>query len=217
MAGEDCGMAEKNKKDKYLDKGKLSGYNSLNMKIIKRLLSVNLPPKRSAFLWGPRKVGKSYWIAHHLPEATVIDLLKTDVFADYASRPSVLRERYQDHKGLIVIDEVQKGPGRLDEVHWLMENSGLSFLLTGSSARELRRGHGDLLGGSAWRRTMTPLSVKEVDTLDLEKVMLSGLLPPHYLPDPEDLRAYIADYLKKKSPRRRDANVPLSATCESPH
>ena len=193
-------MTEKNKKDKYLDKGKLSGYNSLNMKIIKRLLSVNLPPKRSAFLWGPRKVGKSYWIAHHLPEATVIDLLKTDVFADYASRPSLLRERYQDHKGLIVIDEVQKVPALLDEVHWLMENSGLSFLLTGSSARKLRRGHANLLGGRAWRRTMTPLSVMEVDTLDLEKVMLSGLLPPHYLsPDPlEDLRAYIADYLKEE-------------------
>lgn len=105
------------------------------MKIIKRLLSLNLPAGRSAFLWGPRKVGKSHWIAHHLSHATVIDLLKTDVFADYASRPSLLRERYQNHKGLIVIDEVQKIPALLDEVHWLMENSGISFLLTGSSAR----------------------------------------------------------------------------------
>ncbi len=170
------------------------------MKIIKRLLSLNLPPKRSAFLWGPRKVGKSYWIAHHLPEATVIDLLKTDVFADYASRPSLLRERYQNHKGLIVIAEIQKIPALLDEVHWLMENSGLSFLLTGSSARKLRRGHANLLGGRAWRKTMTPLSAMEVDTIDLERVMLSGLLPPHYLsPEPlEDLRAYVADYLKEE-------------------
>jgi predicted AAA+ superfamily ATPase len=170
------------------------------MKIVRRLLSLDLPPKRSAFLWGPRKVGKSYWIAHHLTNATVIDLLKTDVFADYASKPSLLREKYQDHKGLIVIDEVQKIPAILDEVQWLMENSGLSFLLTGSSARKLRRGHANLLGGRAWRRTMTPLSAMEVDTLDLERVMLSGLLPPHYLsPEPlEDLRAYVADYLKEE-------------------
>lgn len=170
------------------------------MKIIQRLFKLTLPAKRSAFLWGPRKVGKSYWIAHSLPNATVIDLLKTDTFSDFASRPSLLRERFQNHKGLIVIDEIQKIPLLLDEVHWLIENSGLSFLLTGSSARKLRRGHANLLGGRAWRRTMVPLSRLEVDTFDLEKIMISGLLPPHYLsPDPlEDLRAYVADYLKEE-------------------
>ena len=170
------------------------------MKIIKRLFRLNLPPRRSAFLWGPRKVGKSYWIRHALPQAAIIDLLKTDVFADLASRPSLLRERYQNHKGLIVIDEVQKLPVLLDEVHWLIENKGLSFLLTGSSARKLRRGHANLLGGRAWRKMMAPLSCLEVDRFDLEKVMVSGLLPPHYLsPEPlEDLRAYVADYLKEE-------------------
>ncbi|MBI4352970.1 MAG: ATP-binding protein [Candidatus Omnitrophica bacterium] len=170
------------------------------MKIIKRLFQLDLPPNRSAFLWGPRKVGKSYWVTHSLPKAPILDLLKTDVFADYASRPSLLRERYQDHRGLLVIDEVQKIPALLDEVHWLIENKGLSFLLTGSSARKLRRGHANLLGGRAWRRTMTPLSCLEVDELDLERIMISGLLPPHYLsPAPlEDLRAYVADYLKEE-------------------
>jgi len=130
----------------------------------------------------------------------VIDLLKTDVFADYASRPALLRERYQDRKGLIVIDEIQKLPALLDEVHWLIENKGISFLLTGSSARKLRRGHANLLGGRAWRKTMVPLSCLEVDSLELERVMVSGLLPPHYLsPQPlEDLRAYVADYLKEE-------------------
>ena len=147
------------------------------MKIVKRLFDLKLPPKRSAFLWGPRKVGKSYWINHHLPEKTIIDLLKTDVFADYISRPALLRERYQNHKGLIVIDEIQKIPALLDEVHWLIENTGLSFLLTGSSARKLRRGHANLLGGRAWRRIMVPLSVQEVDHFDLEKAMISGLDP----------------------------------------
>lgn len=169
-------------------------------KIIRRLFDLKLPPRHSAFIWGPRKVGKSYWIAHHLKPSILIDLLKTDVFAEYASRPALLRERYQDHRGLIVIDEVQKVPALLDEVHWLIENKGLSFVLSGSNARKLRRGHANLLGGRAWRRTLAPLSFLEVEGFDLEKIMISGLLPPHFLsPAPsEDLRAYIADYLKEE-------------------
>lgn len=172
----------------------------MEVKIIKRLLEINLPPGKSAFLWGPRKVGKSYWISHHLPGVEVIDLLMTDVWAEYIARPSLLRERYERHKGLIIIDEVQKVPAILEEVHWLIENRGLSFLLTGSSARKLRRGHANLLGGRAWRRTMTPLSFMEVDGFNLERVMTSGMLPPHFLsPSPvEDLRAYVADYLREE-------------------
>lgn len=179
--------------------------------IKKRLFELNLPQGRSAFLWGPRKTGKSYWIKHHLPKATLIDFLKTDVFAEYAARPALLRERYQNHKGLIVIDEVQKAPAILDEVQWLIENTANSFLLTGSSARKLRHGHANLLGGRAWRRTMTPLSYLEVDHFDLERVMVSGLLPPHFLsPNPaEDLRAYIADYLKEEiSAEALTKNIP---------
>jgi predicted AAA+ superfamily ATPase len=170
------------------------------MQIKKRLFELKLPRGKSAFLWGPRKVGKTYWISHTLSGAEIIDLLKTDTLAEYISRPALLRERYQNHKGLIVIDEVQKIPPILDEVHWLIENKGLSFLLTGSSARKLRRGHANLLGGRAWRRTMTPLSFMEVTNFNLERIMVSGLLPPHYLSmNPiEDLRSYIADYLKEE-------------------
>src|SRR3989338_463316 len=102
------------------------------MNINERLLEINLPPAKSAFLWGPRKVGKSTWIRRHMESALVIDFLKTDVFADYASRPSLLRERYSDTKRLVVIDEVQKVPDILDEVQWLIDNHGISFLLTGS-------------------------------------------------------------------------------------
>ncbi len=169
-------------------------------KIIKRLLELKLPKNRSAFLWGPRKVGKSYWIREHFPQATLIDLLKNDEFAEYASRPSLLRERYQNHKGLLVIDEVQKVPALLDEVHWLIENKQIQFLLTGSSARKLKRGQANLLGGRAWRREMRPLSFIETKNFDLEKVMISGLLPPHFTSENplEDLRSYVADYLKEE-------------------
>lgn len=130
----------------------------------------------------------------------MIDLLKTDVFAEFASRPSLLRERYSNFKGLIVIDEIQKLPVLLDEVHWLIENVGISFLLTGSSARKLKQSHANLLGGRAWRRVMLPLSLTEIEGGNLSEILKSGLLPPHFLsPDPiEDLRAYVADYLKEE-------------------
>jgi hypothetical protein len=88
------------------------------MKRIKdRILDLSLPANRSAFLWGPHKTGKTYWINRHFADSVIIDLLKTGVFADYASRPSLLRERYQEHKGLIVIDEIQMVPDLLNEIH----------------------------------------------------------------------------------------------------
>jgi uncharacterized protein len=166
-----------------------------------RLIDIELPPQRSAFLWGPRKVGKTYWLHHGLHrKAWVIDLLQTDVFAEYAARPHLLRERWRPERALTVIDEIQKVPALLDEVHWLMANKGASFLLTGSSARKLRRGHANLLGGRAWRYTMTPLSFLEVTGFELEAALASGMLPPHFLsPDPtRDLRSYVADYLKEE-------------------
>jgi len=130
----------------------------------------------------------------------LIDLLKTDVFADYASRPSLLRERYREHRGLVIIDKIQLVPDLLNEIHWLIENTDASFLMTGSSARKLRRGHANLLAGRAWRYTMTPLTYAETDRFELEQIVVSGLLPPHFLSsDPvQDLRSYVADYLKEE-------------------
>lgn len=170
------------------------------MKIKQRLLNIKLPKGKSAFLWGPRKTGKSHWIQQVMPEAILIDFLKTDVFADYVIRPSLLRERYAESDRLIVVDEVQMVPEILNEVHWLIENKGLSFLLTGSSPRKLRKKHANLLGGRAWRYTMAPLCYPEIENFDLDKVMSSGLLPAHLLsPDSkQDLRAYVADYLKEE-------------------
>jgi predicted AAA+ superfamily ATPase len=171
------------------------------MKTIKnRVLKIELPRNRSAFLWGPRKAGKTYWVNRHFPDSILIDLLKSDLFADYASRPSLLRERYQGHTGLIVIDEIQMVPALLNEIHWLIENTDVSFLMTGSSPRKLRRGHANLLAGRAWRYTMAPLTWAETEGFDLEQIVISGLLPPHFLsPDPiRDLRSYVADYLKEE-------------------
>jgi predicted AAA+ superfamily ATPase len=170
------------------------------MDIKNRLLHINLPTDKSAFLWGPRKVGKSFWIHHHYSQEIIIDFLKTDVFAEYVSRPSLLRERYGQARKRIIIDEVQMVPAILNEVHWLIENNQVSFLLTGSSARKLKRNQANLLGGRAWRYTMTPLCFPEINNIDINHVMISGLLPSHLLSiDPiQDLRAYVADYLKEE-------------------
>lgn len=168
--------------------------------ILERKIDLRLPRGKSCFLWGPRKSGKSYWIRHHLPQAKIIDLLRTDTFAEYAARPALLRERYAGSRQLVVIDEVQKIPALLDEVQGMIGGDGTQFLLTGSSARQLRRGHGNLLGGRAWRRVMMPLSATEVAGFRLEEALVSGLLPPHFLsPEPrEELRAYVADYFKEE-------------------
>jgi len=184
------------------------------MQIRKRLLELKLGPGRSAFLWGPRRVGKSYWIrtAFAKPGDDVIDLLKTDVFAEYASRPALLRERWSGRR--TILDEVQKVPALLDEVHWLIENRGAQFLLTGSSARKLRRGHANLLAGRALRHELGPLSAVEIDGFDLDRALLSGLLPPHLLSDDPaaDLRGYIADYLAEEiAAEAATRNIPAFA------
>ncbi len=170
------------------------------MDILPRILNIKLPTTKSAFLWGPRKVGKSHWLRAHYPEEVLIDFLKTDIFADYISQPSLLRERYSNTNKRIIIDEVQMVPSILNEVHWMIENKNISFILTGSSPRKLKRNHANLLGGRAWRYTMAPLCYPEVKNIDIEKVMITGMLPPHVLSeDPtQDLRAYVADYLKEE-------------------
>lgn len=91
-------------------------------------------------------------------------------------------------------------PDLLNEIHWMIENTDVSFIMTGSSARKLRRGHANLLAGRAWRYTMTPLSYAETEGFNLEDVFISGLLPPHFVSaDPiQDLRSYVADYLKEE-------------------
>lgn len=177
------------------------------MKNIKRILEMRLPPRQSAFLWGARKTGKSTYLKERFPDSLVYDFLKTDLFFEVSKNPAILRERIlaKDSEVLkkpIILDEIQKVPQALDEVHWLIENKGLRFILCGSSARKLKRGHANMLGGRAWRYELFPLVSQEIVKVDLLRALNHGLIPLHYLQDDTDykksLGAYIQDYLREE-------------------
>lgn len=177
------------------------------MRFIKRILDIKLPQKQSAFLWGPRKTGKTTYLKKHFPDSLIFDFLKTDFFIEVSKNPALLRERIlaKDKNALkhpIILDEVQKVPQILDEVHWLIENKGLRFILCGSSARKLRRGHVNLLGGRAWRYEMFPLVTAELKNINLLHALNHGMVPTHYLQDDQEckksLKAYMQDYLKEE-------------------
>jgi len=175
------------------------------MKIQPRMLKIDLPPQQSAFLWGPRKTGKSTYLMAQFPDSLVYDFLKTDLFLEFSKKPSLLREQIlaKDEDVIsspIILDEVQKVPQLLDEVHWLIENKGLSFIMCGSSARKLKRGKANLLGGRAWRYEMFPFVSAELGKLELLKTLNRGLIPVHYFQDTyiKSLRAYTQDYLKEE-------------------
>lgn len=172
---------------------------------IKRSIKMALPAKQSAFLWGARKTGKSTWLKETFKQSLYYDLLKTEELTRLFAAPHRLREELlaapkEQLINPIVIDEVQKVPMLLNEVHWLIENASLSFVLCGSSARKLKHGNANLLGGRAWRFNFYPLIYKEVANFDLLKAINQGLLPSHYLSDQPQrmLRAYIADYLAEE-------------------
>lgn len=177
------------------------------MVMLNRILDIKLPSRQSAFLWGARKTGKSTYLKTHFPHSIVFDFLKTDLYFKISKNPALLRELIlaKDKSLLkypIILDEVQKVPQVLDEVHWLIENRGLRFILCGSSARKLRRGQANLLGGRAWRYEMFPLVSIEVDNFDLLRALNHGLIPIHYLQNSEEakmsLTAYVQDYLKEE-------------------
>ena len=175
------------------------------MEIIDRLLKIELPPSQSAFLWGPRKIGKTTYLKNEFPKSLVYDFLKTDLFLELSKRPSLFREQIlaQPDRILeqpVILDEAQKVPQILDEVHWLIENRKLRFVLCGSSARKLKRGRANLLGGRAWRYEMFPLSWPEIKNFNLIRALTHGLIPIHYIQDRYDksLKAYVQDYLKEE-------------------
>lgn len=158
--------------------------------------------KESCFLWGARQTGKSTLLKKLFPDAPYYDLLLSEEFARLNRRPELLREELlsKPQKGPVIIDEVQKIPQLLNEIQWLIVNKNISFILCGSSARKLKRGGGNLLGGRALKYELYPLVSKEIVDFDLFQAINHGLLPRHYLAEnPKKLcQAYIDNYLKEE-------------------
>ncbi len=162
------------------------------------------PPSQSYFIFGPRGTGKSTWLKEHYKDAFWIDLLDPELFRLYSSTPERLKqilEEHPDHK-VVVIDEIQKVPELLNVVHSMIEAKlGYQFILTGSSARKLRKQGVNLLGGRASLRYMAPFFASELgDKFDLPKHLEFGMLPIVLdSSSPEEvLKAYAGIYLKEE-------------------
>lgn len=170
--------------------------------MLHRILSLNDVENDSLFLWGPRQTGKSTLLKQLFPNVPYYDLLKSDVYAQYKLQPSMFRNECMmlEEGSMVIIDEVQKIPSLLDEVHWLMTNRNLRFILCGSSARKLRRTGANLLGGRAIRKTLHPLVSAEIPDFDVDRAVNYGMLPRHYLigQPQKRLQAYVGDYLQQE-------------------
>jgi predicted AAA+ superfamily ATPase len=162
-----------------------------------------MPPKQSFFLFGMRGVGKSTWAEQAFPDACRFDLLDEGLFQSYLRDPGLFgRELLRIPRGqTVVVDEVQRLPALLNEVHRFIEKAGLRFALLGSSARKLKQAGTNLLAGRALRRLMFPLLPQELgDDFDLAQVLRFGSLPVIWRsPDKEEsLDAYVQLYLKQE-------------------
>lgn len=171
--------------------------------MIKRILTAEYLSRETCFLWGPRQTGKSTLLRSLFPRSIFYDLLSAREFRRLAADPGILAEECGalDPAGPpVIIDEVQKLPELLDEVHALISRRGLRFILTGSSPRKLLRGGGNLLGGRAVRHELLPLTSAEIEGFSLDHAINRGLLPPHYLSDRAAVRlqAYVGDYLREE-------------------
>ena len=157
--------------------------------------------KKSHFLFGPRQTGKTFLIRHTLKDIRLYDLLDSSIYLSLSRNPGRIAEELTPQDRIIVIDEIQRIPELLNEVHRLIEERGIRFLLTGSSARKLRRGGVNLLGGRARTKYLHPLTYKELgERFDLFRGIERGLLPSIYFSDDPraDLRAYAGSYLQQE-------------------
>lgn len=175
--------------------------------MFKRLLKLKIPKHQSIFLWGARQTGKSLYLKTHFPKSAYFDFLQTKTLLRYTKAPHVFTEDVlalsENELHLpIVVDEVQKIPILLNEIHWLIENKKLSFILCGSSARQLKTQSTNLLGGRAWLYHFYPLVFPEIPNFDLLRALQHGLLPRNYLLDAESipaaLKAYVDIYLTEE-------------------
>ncbi len=165
-----------------------------------RKLQMTLPEKQSAFLWGARQTGKSSYLKKHFKESIYYDLLDTHETIRLTKAPHLLREEIlslpkAQLKKPIIIDEVQKVPDLLNEVHWLIENADAQFILCGSSARKLKTQSTNLLGGRAWKYHFYPLLYPEIPEFDLLKALQNGLIPNHYLAEKKHINNHFESYV----------------------
>src|SRR5688500_16657743 len=155
--------------------------------------------RKSVFLFGPRQTGKTTLARRQLGRARVYDLLDSAVYLALGQDPGRLAQELGADETLVVIDEIQRLPELLNEVHRLIEQRGIRFVLTGSSARKLRRGGVNLLGGRARTRYLHPLSYRELGAhFDLGRAVERGTIPSIYFSDDPaaDLEAYAGTYLQ---------------------
>ncbi len=163
---------------------------------------IQFPTNQSFFLFGPRGTGKTTLLKQQFPEALYLDLLESDLYTSLLARPAHLKELITPHANRwIIIDEVQRVPELLQEVHRLIESSGLRFILTGSNSRKLKRSHANLLAGRAWTYHLYPLTAAELGKdFDLQHALQWGSLPSTYTQtDPAKyLHAYVQTYLREE-------------------
>lgn len=169
---------------------------------VHRLLDLPLLlEKKSHFLFGPRQTGKTFLIRHTMEKVRVYDLLDSSIYLSLSQNPGrIAQEVFADDR-IVVIDEIQRLPELLNEVHRLIEERSIHFLLTGSSARKLRQGGVNLLGGRARTKYLHPLTFSELgDRYDLMCAVERGLLPSIYFSDDplSDLKAYTGLYLQQE-------------------
>ena len=172
------------------------------MEIQRHLQLAPLLAKKSFFLFGPRATGKTTLVRQQLSEkAFIIDLLDSRYFLRLSSAPHELESLIAATPAdIIVIDEIQRIPELLNEIHRLIETRKFTFLLTGSSARKLRRGRANLLAGRVWNAGMFPLIYNEISDFDLSRYLRYGGMPAVYLSEypEEELDAYVNTYLKEE-------------------
>jgi predicted AAA+ superfamily ATPase len=156
--------------------------------------------KQSLFLWGARQTGKSTLLKQLFPDGLWFDLLKSDVYRRYQKDPSQFREVIiaNTTSKVVIVDEIQKLPELLDEIHWLIENYQVRFIMSGSSPRKIIRSNANLLGGRGLRYELYPFIQAEIPEFNLLKALNNGLLPRHYLSqNPKKMiEAYLGNYLR---------------------
>ena len=165
---------------------------------------LRLDDAKHYLLLGPRRVGKSTLLKTTLPTAEVVDLLQTDVYYDYVRTPSLLRQRFSKLKGTLTVDEVQRVPDLIHEVHWLIENTRVRVVVSGSSARKLRRGGVTNLAGRLRTARLFPLTWSELKaaghSIELKTLLQFGGLPPVVLDTDKQgvLDDYCGEYLREE-------------------